>query len=179
MTPDTATLMAHYNHQMNIRLYQAAGRLPTLELHRNRGAFFGSLFSTLNHIAVGDSVWLHRFAAQPQAGVLRAALAEVPHPTSLRQPLADSLPALHGYRERLDRLILVWADTLTEAQLTAPLSYRNMAGQPQRKRFAHLVQHFFNHQTHHRGQASTLLYQAGEDVGVTDLVAAVPDLLPS
>ncbi len=32
------------------------------------------------------------------------------------------------------------------------------------------VQHFFNHQTHHRGQATTLLKQLGKDPGVTDYV---------
>ena len=33
------------------------------------------------------------------------------------------------------------------------------------------VTHFFNHQTHHRGQITTLLSQLGRDAGVTDLMA--------
>jgi uncharacterized damage-inducible protein DinB len=32
------------------------------------------------------------------------------------------------------------------------------------------VSHFFNHQTHHRGQVTTLLLQLGRDPGTTDLV---------
>jgi uncharacterized damage-inducible protein DinB len=35
--------------------------------------------------------------------------------------------------------------------------------------------HLFNHQTHHRGQASTLLSQAGVDIGETDLLALIAD----
>ena len=34
-----------------------------------------------------------------------------------------------------------------------------------------VVTHLFNHETHHRGQITTLLMQAGQDPGVTDLVA--------
>jgi uncharacterized damage-inducible protein DinB len=43
------------------------------------------------------------------------------------------------------------------------------------KRFGPLVTHFFNHQTHHRGQASTLMHQLGVDVGVTDLLALIDE----
>jgi uncharacterized damage-inducible protein DinB len=65
------------------------------------------------------------------------------------------------------------ASLATEAQLAVTLFYSNTTGQKQAKNFGLLLQHFFNHQTHHRGQASTLLFQAGIDVGVTDLNALI------
>jgi len=72
-------------------------------------------------------------------------------------------------------LIERWAAELTDAHLAAALSYTNMAGVAARKNFGALVQHFFNHQTHHRGQLTTLLFQAGLDPGVTDLLALIAD----
>lgn len=175
MTPESTALMAEYNRWMNHRIYNAALQLPSSEVTKDRGAFFGSLLQTLNHIAVGDTIWLHRFSQLSGEDELRSRLTAFPMPTSLRQELAHSLPALHAYRSTLDEIILTWARSLTAEQLGKRLSYTNMAGEDQSKSFAALVQHFFNHQTHHRGQASTLLSQAGVDVGVTDLLAVIPN----
>ena len=69
-----------------------------------------------------------------------------------------------------------WSTELTEDDLGHILSYKNMKGVAARKSFAGLLVTFFNHQTHHRGQATTLLSQAGMDVGVTDFVALLPDV---
>ncbi|WP_027016233.1 DinB family protein [Comamonas composti] len=173
MTPQTAALMAEYNHWMNQRLYEAASAFDTQELHRNRGAFFGSLFETLMHIAVADTIWLHRFAEQAQE--LNQQLLGFPRPSSLREQLAGTLAELSGYRRALDAVITQWASGLSAEQLARPLRYTNMAGQAHSKNLGHLVTHFFNHQTHHRGQASTLLCQAGVDMGVTDLIAVIPE----
>lgn len=167
--------MAKYNRWMNHRMYDAALQLPSSEVTKDRGAFFGSILQTLNHIAVGDTIWLHRFSQLSGEDGLRSKLTAFPQPTSLRQELVQSLQALHAYRSALDEIILAWADSLTAEQLGKRLRYTNMAGENQSKSFAALVQHFFNHQTHHRGQASTLLFQAGIDVGVTDLLAVIPN----
>ncbi len=167
--------MANYNRWMNQRMYEAAGSLPEEEVTKDRGAFFSSILQTLNHIAVGDTIWLHRFAQHPEASKLRTELMRFPQPASLRQEIAASLGSLKDYRCGLDEVILQWSQTLTSAQLASPLVYRNMAGQVLSRNFGYLVQHFFNHQTHHRGQASTLLFQAGVDIGVTDLLAVMPD----
>ena len=175
MTPASAALLADYNRWMNQRMYEAALTLPPEECTRDRGAFFGSILQTLNHIAVADTIWLHRFAQHPDAAETRARLAGFPVPTSLRQELAPTLQALKAHRDALDAIIIDWAGALTVQQLGAVLTYRNLAGVAQSKSFAGLVQHFFNHQTHHRGQAGTLLFQAGVDVGVTDLAVLVPD----
>lgn len=168
-------LMATYNRWMNQRMYEAACGLPEEDLQKDRGAFFGSIFQTLNHIAVGDTTWLHRFSQHPEAASLRAALARFPQPASLRQEIAGTLGGLKDYRQALDDIIVRWSGSLMPQQLESTLAYRNMAGQGFSRNFGFLVQHFFNHQTHHRGQVSTLLFQAGVDIGVTDLLAVMPD----
>lgn len=170
------TLLARYNEWMNNKLYEAAAALPYDELAADRGAFFGSLLATLNHIAVADTIWLKRIASHPRFAAALAPVAALPAPAALDQPLFDSLAALRERRAWLDHLILDWTDGLAEADLDAVISYRRLNGESNRRQLGLLLLHFFNHQTHHRGQATTLLSQAGVDVGATDLLLLVPDV---
>jgi len=165
--------MADYSRWMNLRLYEAAATLSEAQLFEDRGAFFGSLFDTLNHIVVADLIWLHRFVQHQGLIGLGKSMAEFPKPTSLRERVAHSLPELLELRTRLDEIIVELASRVTEHHLAETLRYGNTAGQKQAKKFGFLLQHFFNHQTHHRGQATTLLFQAGVDIGVTDLNALI------
>lgn len=176
MSPNSFARFAHYNRWMNERLYEAAARLAPAELAADRGAFFGSILGTLNHIAVADTVWLHRFAAHPLCAAALAETASLPRPGSLREPLAADLTGLGAYRQRLDALVLRWTPEVTAEALDATLSYTSMAGVPARRRLGDVLLHFFNHQTHHRGQVTTLLFQAGIDVGVTDLLVTLPEV---
>ncbi|ERI53885.1 DinB family protein [Pseudomonas sp. NPDC077649] len=167
--------LATYNRWMNDKLYRAAASLPDEAIGAERGAFFGSILGTLNHLAVADLIWLGRFAAHPAGYQALQALATLPGPTRLDQPLAADIRALAALRQRLDACIEALALEIREAHLDQPLSYRNMKGVESRKNFFALLMHLFNHQTHHRGQASTLLSQAGVDIGVTDLLALIAD----
>ena len=175
MTPASVALFAKYNRWMNERLFEACGRLDPSEITKDKGAFFGSILGTLNHIAVADTIWLHRFAThKPRFSSLQD-LATLPRPSSLRDTLATELNELQIYRQKLDALIIAWAAELTLEHLPASLQYTNMAGVENSKTFGDLLLHFFNHQTHHRGQVTTLLFQSGVDVGVTDLLTLVPN----
>lgn len=175
-------LMADYNQWMNARLYEAARTLSPEALALDRGAFFGSLLGTLNHLVVADTVWLQRLALHPalQAGLSTGQLAELdavrqlPAPTRLDETVSTTLDGLWQRRQVLDRAILAMAHALNEPDLDEPLDYFNMKNIQQHKSVFSLLLHFFNHQTHHRGQATTLLSQAGVDVGVTDLLALIP-----
>ncbi|WP_328187677.1 DinB family protein [Marinobacter sp. OP 3.4] len=167
--------MATYNQWMNGKVYEAAGRLDPSELSRERGAFFGSILGTLNHIVVADIIWLKRFGGHESGAGALAQVMTQPDPTGLDQILFSDFEELRSYRQWLDGEIIRWADGLTESGVDQVLAYRNTKGSPFNKRLSHLIQHFFNHQTHHRGQVSTLLSQVGEDVGVTDLLALIPD----
>ncbi len=175
--PGTAhiTLLARYNAWMNNKLYEAAATLPPEELEADRKAFFGSLLATLNHIAVADTIWLKRFAADPRFAAALAPIAALPTPAALDQMLFDSFEALRERRAVLDRHVLDWAPSLRDDDLDAVITYRRYNGDAHRKPLGQLLLHFFNHQTHHRGQATTLLTQAGVDVGATDLLLLVPE----
>lgn len=168
-------LLATYNAWMNARVYDAAARLTMQELAADRGAFFGSILGTLNHLVVADTIWLKRFATHPAQHTALEPLRQTAMPTALNQILFAELPALRAHRDRLDATITEWIVGLTDADLQHVLHYANTRGVPAKRHFGTLLIHFFNHQTHHRGQVSTLLMQAGEDVGVTDLLALIPE----
>lgn len=174
MTPQGAALMAEYNRWMNERLYDAAETLGETELAADKGAFFGSILGTLNQIAVADSIWLGRFARHLAASPARIETSGIAQPASLREPLAADLAALRPYRRALDALVVRWVGTLTDELLSSTVSYSSLAGAPAKRQLGALLQHFFNHQTHHRGQVTTLLSQAGVDMGATDLVLLIP-----
>jgi uncharacterized damage-inducible protein DinB len=168
-------LMASYNEWMNTKLYEAAGKLSAQEFAANRGAFFGSLLGTLNHLVVGDRIWLRRFATHPANHVALEPLRRLSSPTSLDVILYTDFNQLAEHRSMLDAVIKRWAASLTDDDLDHVLLYSNAKGVVAKRRFSSLVMHMFNHQTHHRGQATTLLSQAGQDVGLTDLLMLIPN----
>lgn len=168
-------LMASYNEWMNSRLYSAAASLSADELSQNKGAFFGSLLGTLNHLVVADRIWLRRFAAHPAGHIALNPLRELPEPKSLDEILYHDFGELTAHRVMLDALIKAWAASLTEEDLNHSLRYTNTKGVVFVRNFSSLILHFFNHQTHHRGQATTLLSQMGRDMGVTDLLMLIPN----
>ena len=165
-------LLARYNHWMNDRLYALCATLPDEERRRDRRAFFRSIHGTLNHLVLTDRGWLGRFTRDP---ALSASLDANAHPIPLSGALDQELYAdfelLRRERAKTDADIERWVSTLDEARLLAPLRYRTSKGVQYEHPLWWAVTHFFNHQTHHRGQLTTLLSQLGLDPGVTDLVA--------
>lgn len=172
---DHMALLARYNACMNGRVFETAGLLPADALREDRGAFFGSILGTLNHIMVADILWLRRFTSHPAGFRALETLRRFPVPEALDQIVFEDFSELSDRRRGLDDTIIAWCGDLTGEDLAHRLLYRNMKGVTARKEFAGLVLHMFNHQTHHRGQVTALLSQAGLDVGVTDLVALMPD----
>lgn len=158
-------LLATYNAWMNEKVFETAARLSHEQLVRDRDAYFGSILGTLNHIAVADTIWLRRFSTLSMQSAVVAQVAELPVPAALDMPLYGELSGLAGYRKKLDDLISAWAEALRHEDLQRPLCYASMKGTAANKRLGDVVLHFFNHQTHHRGQVSTLLSQAGLDIG--------------
>ena len=172
---DQIVRMAAYNALMNDNLYGLAAQLVPEELHRDRQAFFGSLFGTLNHLVAADSIWLKRFSTHPARQPALDAVREAPAVVALSAPMAGDLAGLLALRRSLDRTIGEWAAGLADADLDHTLAYANMKGVVSHKCYGSLIMHFFNHQTHHRGQATTLLSQCGLDAGVTDLLMLIPN----
>ena len=172
---DHIRLMASYNAWMNDKLYEAAQCLSHEALVADKGAFFGSILGTLNHIIVGDTIWLQRFAMHPAHYAALDALSTSPSPQTLNQITFTDLESCSVRRKMLDDVILRWADTIKPMDLDVTLAYVNMKGLPQHKNMFSLLMHFFNHQTHHRGQVSTLLSQRGIELYDTDLVLLTPE----
>jgi uncharacterized damage-inducible protein DinB len=158
ITSSHSQLMARYNEWMNSRMYALCASLPDAELHKDRGAFFKSIYSTLNHIAYGDLAFMSRFTGSPSV---------IPKPGA---DLFGTFSRLRAERVTLDGRILIWSESLTPAWLTEPLTYASkIDGKTRTVPRWVLVTHMFNHQTHHRGQVTTLVSQMGLDVGTTDI----------
>lgn len=149
---------AAYNRWANERLYAAAADLSEAEFVENRGAFFGSMSGTLNHLLVADRIWLRRITG------------EGPQPTALNEILHPALPELRAARQAEDERIVRTIDGMTEERVAGTLVYRNTAGEPFEQPLALVLAHIFNHQTHHRGQAHTLLSQSGRNPPPLDLL---------
>jgi len=162
--------MARYNQWMNRKLYQKVQLLPADEIAKDRGAFFQSILGTLNHILVADLFWLRRMAGSPVCAEALAPMREMTMPTGLRDILYNDIAELAVKREEVDTLILSFAESWGDTMLAEPIRYRNMAGDKFERPLGVLLQHLFNHQTHHRGQVTTLLFQAGIDPEATDLL---------
>lgn len=139
---------AAYNTWANQRLYAAAGDLPAADFTRDLGAFFGSLAGTLNHIAMADALWLKRLTGRAYVEVTR-----------LDFIFSTELPRLQKAREDLDRLLAAMVEGFSDADLGVEVDYTTMTRGAARNRRADIIQHLFNHQTHHRGQAHGLLSQ--------------------
>ncbi|MEO8386971.1 MAG: DinB family protein [Polaromonas sp.] len=171
-------LLARYNHWLNERLYAACEALTDEERKRERGAFFGSIHHTLGHLVLADQVWLRRFA---QCGVengihfasLGADVIDMPEAYTLDMVLYEDWTGLKAKRLQLDTAIEQWTADMPEAYPGMTMRYSNSKGVQREHAVWKAITHFFNHQTHHRGQATTLITQAGAAVGVTDLIALV------
>ncbi len=172
---DHLRLMATYNSVMNARLIALVTRLSDEALLESRGAFFGSVLGTLNHLVVADLMWLNRFRPQPYGQVLMP-LDALPKPAILADLLYPTLAELAPVRIELDALYIRFIDQLSGADIASPLHYKSATGGTFTKTVGLLLSHVFNHQTHHRGQITTLLSQMGLDIGVTDLAPLVPNI---
>jgi uncharacterized damage-inducible protein DinB len=149
---------ARYNRWQNQTIYAACEKLTDETRKRNMGAFFKSIHATLNHILVGDRLWLSRFDGEP-SGI-----------TSLDQLLYNDFDELTKQRAFTDDRADRYMASLTPERVVGILSFRRTSdGVEMSLPLEICLMQFFNHQTHHRGQITTLLMQCGVDPGITDL----------
>jgi uncharacterized damage-inducible protein DinB len=162
--PAFVRTMAAYNAEMNRRIYAAAARLSDAERRKARGAFWGSIHGTLCHLLWGDQAWMSRFDGWPKPAVIQKESAG----------LVADFDELRRLRVEADDRISAWAQRVDEAWLAQDLVWFSQSAQKElRNPRGFLVTHFFNHQTHHRGQAHALITAAGEQTGDTDLFLVV------
>jgi uncharacterized damage-inducible protein DinB len=153
------TMFAGYNRWANARIYDAAGNVPDADYRADRGAFFKSLHGTLNHMLVADRIWMRRFTGSGEA------------PTQLDAILFDDFAALREARRAEDERIAAYIEALTETDLSGRLQYRTITNPATiDQELGPALDHFFNHQTHHRGQAHCLLTAILGDAPSLDLI---------
>ncbi len=161
ISPSYVRAMASYNTWQNAGMFGACGQLSDAQRKENRGAFFGSIHATLNHILWADQMWLSRFGAAPP-----------PTAASISKGLSlfEEWDALKVERQRFDQVIEDWAARTEPSAYEGELTWMSGAiGREMTRPKALLVMHIFNHQTHHRGQVNALLTGFGINPGVTDL----------
>lgn len=152
-------MFAAYNQWANGLVYDAVAKLPDEDYRLDRGAPFKSLHGTLNHILVADRIWLKRFTGDGDA------------PSKLDTILYDDLSLLRVAREAEDARIRRWIDDLTDEDIHGRFTYTTVTDlRTISQRLAPALSHFFNHQTHHRGQASAILTGFGEEAPAMDLI---------
>jgi uncharacterized damage-inducible protein DinB len=161
--------MARYNAWMNERLLDHAATLTDAQRNEDRGGFFGSIHNTFNHLLLADRIWLGRLAGDKPRYVSRdASGAEIPF-TSLAQILYADFEEFRRQRRTTDADLSAWVEGLSDEDLDVEVAYTNTRGDEFRHPLWCAAAHVFNHQTHHRGQITALLFQLGIDPGVTDL----------
>jgi uncharacterized damage-inducible protein DinB len=152
-------MLAAYNEWANGLIYEAAAGLSPEEWKRDMGAFFGSLMGTLNHVLVADRIWMKRFTGEGEA------------PVRLDAIIHTALPALAAARRVEDERIRNWIAGLSEKDLAGRFTYMTVTDmRTVSQRLAPALAHFFNHQTHHRGQAHMILTALGKPSLALDLI---------
>jgi uncharacterized damage-inducible protein DinB len=150
---------ARYNAWANRRLYDAAAELTDSEYRADRGAFFKSMHGTLNHLLTADQVWMHRFTGQG------------PSPERLDMIHHEQLAPLRAAREAEDERIVDYVESLSDSALAGTIRYRRVSTPEEfEQALEPALAHFFNHQTHHRGQAHSILCSFGRRGLVLDLL---------
>jgi uncharacterized damage-inducible protein DinB len=139
-------MFAGYNAWCNARLYDAASTVSDADYRADRGAFFKSLHGTLNHLLVGDRIWMARFTGKGEL------------PKSLDAILHEDFAELRAARTAEDARIGAYIGGLSDDDLSGIIRYRTFVNPASiEQELAPALDHFFNHQTHHRGQAHALL----------------------
>lgn len=169
-TPEWIGALARYNRWMNDKAYALAATMSDGDRKRDAGAFFRSIHGTFNHLLVADRIWLARLeGAQLPLGDLGPGGIR-----ALDQELYADFDELRRERARTDEALAAYVATLTPERLAGPLVYVRF-GLKQEMPLWWAVGQVFNHQTHHRGQITTLFTQQGRDIGSTDLFAMLRD----
>jgi len=142
-------MLARYNRVANERLYAVCGELDDLEYHKSRAGSLGSIHGLLNHLLLGDRIWMARFEGSGH---------ETP---PLNTVLYETFSELRGTQVAEDQRIERFFESIDEAFFSRSFAYVNNQGRDYVEECPVAVAHFFNHQTHHRGQVHVMLSQTG------------------
>ncbi len=146
---DSFRMLAQYNRAANARLYAVLAELDDAAYYSKRQVSLGSVHALLNHMLLGDRIWMSRFAGGGKTT------------PPLNTVLCETFTELHAARLEEDQQIETFFQKADEDFLRRPLRYTNSQGKDYTESAPLAVLHFFNHQTHHRGQMHVMLSQSG------------------
>jgi uncharacterized damage-inducible protein DinB len=139
-------IQAHANRLANHRLHVAMAALSSEDLHAPRTNFFPTLMGTLNHILAVDLYYV---------GVLCGDADPAAHWHGFVP--AKGLADLALRQQASDERLIGWLMSAGDAALDAEVHMPRGGGRVQTDQAAHMLQHLFMHQTHHRGQVHAML----------------------
>jgi uncharacterized damage-inducible protein DinB len=92
-------------------------------------------------------------------------------PSKLDAILFEDFSGLRAARQQEDERILRWIGSLSDDDIAGSMRYRTVTNpQTIEQPRAPALDHFFNHQTHHRGQVHALLTAITGDAPSLDLI---------
>ena len=168
-------MLSIYNLRMNAQLLECCNKLPPEKLTVDTKTFFPSIISYWNHLMFGDLIMMNRLAINEIGSLTTIDLDPFPKPVSTKDTYYDNLSDIENVRARIDNLIFEWCSALTDKDCEQSLTYRTTEGKEISRRVSDVIQHMFNHETHHRGQLTCILSFNGVDYGCTDLPMIVPE----
>ena len=154
---DSFRTLARYNEGANARLYESISQLDEAEYRRERRVSFASIHALLNHMLLADQIWMARFSGGGKTT------------PPLNTILCENFAELQQARRQQDKQIELFFEKVDDDFFRRPLRYTNSLGQERTDSAPLAVLHFFNHQTHHRGQVHVLISQTGAQPPSLDL----------
>lgn len=167
-------MMALYNQRINQQLMKHCIAMPENLLKKDTKSFFSSIIHYWNHLIFGDLILMNRLIANEQGTFSAKNLSCFPTPKTPQDVYSLDISELATLRYQIDDVIIHYCQQLSETTCAQQLSYKTTEGDLVIKRAADVIQHLFNHQTHHRGQLTCVLSQFGVDYGCMDLPIIVP-----
>ena len=155
---------AKYNASVNQSILELLEPLKKEQIMMETKAYYPSLFETLLHNLIADLNWLRRYrdAFRENKALSNTRLVSLETKT-LRKEFEPDYTKLFQYRKETDDVIIRFVNELDESHFHLVIKYKNYKGEDIEKEAWKTLLHWFNHQTHHRGQISVLLDMVGVD----------------
>jgi uncharacterized damage-inducible protein DinB len=153
---DAMTYYARCNKAVNASLNEIIrNNIPDPYDLKLDGYFFKTLGDILDHLFVTDMIWMKAFQDVDSCGLdMTAEVRPVP---VYGEKVFRNFDEYEIFRNRLDGFILKYMNSINEDLFEKSVSRKTRDGKTMEKKVYKSMIHFFNHQTHHRGQISNIL----------------------
>jgi len=168
-------MLSLYNHRINTQLIDSCMNLSTDILEKETHSFFSNIINYWNHILFGDLILMGRLALNDVAHLSSKDMTKFPIPNSPQDIYHNNLSDIAILRTKVDALIIQFCKNLTDDDCEKLITYTTTERKLITIAVADVMQHIFNHQTHHRGQLTCILSQLGVDYGCMDLPVIVSE----